>query len=321
MVDSLLWSTLAEHPVTLLTIALFLEWLLPLPISFRPSALVPLFERLGKKVNAKSNPESQQWLAGILTPIVILVPLVMALWSLRNIAFYEPLFDLLLLLWLLESNPLKGQSIILSRLLQANKLEMARLQLARWVRRDTHTLSAMGTAKAATEMIALRLLGQWFGVAFWFIAAGIYGALLFRFIQILAQSFNTKRPVNRIFGELTNQLFKLALLPPVCLLCLLLGCFPGGGRGIYCLFRQARSWPSLANGSYLATLAGSLELLLGGPRLYDGQMVRLPKLGWGNEPDTHSLKRVRNRLLWLGFWLWALTMAFSGILLHAQHLF
>ncbi len=52
MVDSLLWSTLAEHPVTLLTIALFLEWLLPLPISFRPSALVALFEQFGKKVIA-----------------------------------------------------------------------------------------------------------------------------------------------------------------------------------------------------------------------------------------------------------------------------
>ena len=321
MVNSAHWLILAEHPMAILTVALFLEWLLPLPVGFRPSALVPLFERLARKVNAKGNSPSQQWIAGLLAPLVILVPLVLALWSLRNLSFYEPLFDLLLLLWLLEAHPLKSQSLIIERLLKSGKSEMARLHLSRWVKRDTHTLSAMGTAKAASEMIALRLLAQWFGVAFWYLAAGIYGAFLFRFIQLLAQAFSIKRPVNRLFGELTHRLFNLLLLPPAIILALTLGCFPGGGRAIYCLFSQTKSWPALASGAFLASLAGSLDLQLGGPRLYDGEMNRLKRIGWGKEPDATSPARVRKRLGWLGFWLWSLLVLFFVMLMHARHLF
>ena len=91
--------TLLEQPASLLAVALFLEWLLPIPQAFRPSALVPMLERLGHKVNRKGSPPTQQWLAGLLTPLVVLLPALLGNWALRNLSLYETLFDLLLLLF------------------------------------------------------------------------------------------------------------------------------------------------------------------------------------------------------------------------------
>lgn len=45
-----LW-TLLSQPLPIAVCAIALEWLLPLPAGFRPSALVPALEQLARKVN------------------------------------------------------------------------------------------------------------------------------------------------------------------------------------------------------------------------------------------------------------------------------
>lgn len=319
MVDNALLWRIAEYPATLLALALLLEWLLPLPLAMRPSSLVPLLERLCRKVNRRGAAISQQWLAGLLTPLVVLLPALLATWALRNLALYPPAFDLLLLLWLLESRPLKSESLSITQLLRADKLAMARLQLTRWTRRETRTLSAMGTMKATTEMLVLRLLGQWLAVAFWYLLAGIGGALAFRLLQLMSQAFSPKLPANRLFGEPVSRLYGAALLLPGTLFALLLGLFPGGGRALRSLFTQAKRWPCVGSGALLAALAGGLNIQLGGPRLYGEAKVRLPRLGGIHEPDVTSMEQARRRLTRLGWLLLLLALGFELLVLHAHH--
>ena len=318
MDNTLLWR-IAEYPATLLALALLLEWLLPLPLAVRPSALVPLLERLCRKVNRRGTAVSQQWLAGIMTPLVVLLPALLATWALRNLSLYPPAFDLLLLLWLLESRPLQSESLSISQLLRADKLTMARLQLARWTRRETRTLSAMGTIKATTEMLVLRLLGQWLAVAFWYLLAGIGGALAFRLLQLMSQAFSPKLTTNQLFGEPVSRVYSAALLLPGSLFALLLGLFPGGSRALRTLFTQAKRWPCVGSGALLAALAGGLEIQLGGPRIYGASNVRLPRLGGIQEPGVTSIEQARRRLTLLGWLLLILALAGEVWMLHAHH--
>ena len=102
MNESLFWEAL-EQPLSLLLLAMLLEWWLPIPVSWRPSALEPWLARLARKVNPKGRAAAQQQIAGLLTPLVILLPALLAYWSLSNLAVYEPALELLVLVWLLES--------------------------------------------------------------------------------------------------------------------------------------------------------------------------------------------------------------------------
>ena len=319
METSLLWALL-EQPAILLALALLLEWILPLPSQVRPSALVPLLERLSHKVNRRGTPLTQQWVAGLLTPLTVLIPALLGQWALRNLSLSEALFDLLLLVWLLEWRPLKNESQALQHLLRANKISMARLQLARWTRRDTSRLSLMGLCKAASEMTVLRWLGQWFGVAFWFLLAGIEGALTFRLLQLMAQAFSPKLARNLRFGEFCCRLYSLMLLLPGWFATLLLGAFPGGGPALLAAFRQARGWYSSGSGALLAAIAAGLGISLGGPRFYMEQKMRYVRLGGPREPDLQALEQVHRRLTALSVLLLFLLVGFEAIAFYAQYL-
>jgi adenosylcobinamide-phosphate synthase len=319
-VDTSLLLTLFEQPASLLGLALLLEWLLPLPTSVKPSAVLPLLERLSLKVNRRGSPATQQWLAGLLTPLTVLFPVLLGQWALRNLSLSEALFDLVLLLWLIEWRPLKNESRGLQQLIRGNKLNMARLQLARWTRRDTARLSLMGVCKAASEMTILRWLGQWFGVGFWFLVAGIEGALTFRLLQLMAQAFTPKLPRNLLFGEFCCRLYRLSLLLPGWFATLLLGAFPGGGHALLAAFRQAKGWHSSGSGALLAAMAAGLGISLGGPRFYLEQKIRYVRLGGPQEPDLQAFTRVHQRLTALSMLLLVLLFGFEGIAFYAQHL-
>lgn len=318
MNSALFWQAL-EQPLSLLLLALLLEWWLPIPMSWRPSALVPLLGRLALKVNPKGRPARQQTLAGLLTPLVILLPALLAYWSLSNLAVYEPALDLLLLLWLLESRPIKGEQLALTQLLKADKLAMARLQLGRWCQRETGNLSQMGTCKAAAEMVALRLLGQWFGVAVWFLLLGLPGALTFRLLQLMNQAFSPKRPQQRLFGEFSARFYRVLLSVPGLLLAWWLLLFPGGGAAALALWKQARHWPAFGSGALLAALGAGLNLQLGGPRFYHGQKVRQARLGGQGEPGPQDIGRVRRRLSLAAWSLILLLAGLNALYFYAHH--
>ena len=96
-----------DAPPVVLLAALLLESWIPIPARWKPSALIPLLQRLVKRVNRKNASGQQQWLTGLLLPWVVIVPSLIASWSVRNLAPWEALFDILLLSWLLESQPIK----------------------------------------------------------------------------------------------------------------------------------------------------------------------------------------------------------------------
>ena len=65
----------------------------------------------------------------------------------------------------------------------------------------------------------------------------------------------------------------------------------------------------------MASGAGALQLQLGGPASYNGQIKDRPLLGLGNPPQAGDIER-SVELVQKGLWLWVF-ISFLGVLSHA----
>lgn len=305
MIDTIPWdalmTALASTTAAIMVGAALLEALLPWPARFRPGATVPLLTRLGHKVYRPDGSPSQQRQAGLLALLVVWVPCAAGLWAVRNLSLSEPLFDLLFLLLMLESRPLRELALASRALATQETLVVARLQAASWLRRETGALSVMGLNKAVSETCVLRLVGQWAGPLLGFALAGVQGALLWRLAQLMNQAWSPKQAEFVHFGRAASALYQGLCAPAILLLALPLALTrlrQLGGK-----LRLALRWPYPAMGGLLSLLAQSTGCRLGGPRYYQGQLVRLPVFDEGVEPDATLPRRLLHRLLLIG-WGW-----------------
>ena len=294
-------AALASTTAAIMVGAALLEALLPWPARFRPGATVPLLTRLGHKVYRPDGSPSQQRQAGLLALLVVWVPCAAGLWAVRNLSLSEPLFDLLFLLLMLESRPLRELAQASRALATQETLVVARLQAASWLRRETGTLSVMGLNKAVSETCVLRLVGQWAGPLLGFALAGVQGALLWRLAQLMNQAWSPKQAEFVHFGRAASALYQGLCAPAILLLALPLALTRL--RQLGSKLRLALRWPYPAMGGLLSLLAQSTGCRLGGPRYYQGQLVRLPVFDEGAEPDATLPRRLLHRLLLIG-WGW-----------------
>ncbi|XEI31640.1 cobalamin biosynthesis protein [Aeromonas veronii] len=308
MADALLSTTAA-----ILVGAALLEAVIPWPFHLRLSAVTPLLTRLGHKVHRADGTPRQQLQAGMLAMLVVWVPCAAGLWSLRNLALSEPLFDLLFLLLMIESRPLRELAHATRSLATQETLPLARLQAAPWLKRETGKLSAMGLAKAVTESCALRLVGQWAGPLLGYALAGVQGALLWRLTQLMSQGWSMKDPAFGYFGRAASALYQGLNAPTILLLGLPL-LLPRLKQAAQRL-RSGALWPYPAMGMLLTLLSDKCRIRLGGPRYYQGALQRWPVIGTGAEPDCETPCKVLNILQAMG-WGWlilALLVTVAGL--------
>ncbi|MFQ2918677.1 cobalamin biosynthesis protein [Aeromonas allosaccharophila] len=309
LIADALFSTTAA----ILVGAALLEAVIPWPSHLRLSAVTPLLTRLGHKVHRADGTPRQQLQAGMLAMLVVWVPCAAGLWSLRNLALSEPLFDLLFLLLMIESRPLRELAHATRSLATQETLPLARLQAAPWLKRETGKLSAMGIAKAMTESCALRLVGQWAGPLMGYALAGVQGALLWRLTQLMSQGWSMKDPAFGYFGRAASALYQGLNAPTILLLGLSL-LLPRIRQAAQ-LLRNGALWPYPTIGMLLTLLADKCRIRLGGPRYYQGTLQRWPILGSGDDPDGESPRKVLNILQAMG-WGWlmlALLVTVAGL--------
>ncbi|WKL87467.1 cobalamin biosynthesis protein [Aeromonas caviae] len=317
MIDAPSWdalmTALASTTAAIMVGAALLEALLPWPARFRPGAAVPLLTRLGQKVYRPDGTPRQQSQAGLLALLVVWVPCAAGLWAVRNLSLSEPLFDLLFLLLMLESRPLRELARGSCALATQETLVVARLQVAPWLKRETGKLSVMGLNKAVSETCVLRLVGQWAAPLLGFALAGVQGALLWRLVQLMNQSWSRKDPAFDHFGRAASALYQGLNASVILLLALPL--LASRLKQAAQLLRSGALWPYPAMGMLLTLLVDKCRIRLGGPRYYQGTLQRWPILGSGDDPDGESPRKVLNILQGIG-WGWlmlALLVTVAGL--------
>lgn len=306
-----------HYPITplLAVAAVALDGLLGEPRRWHP--LVG-FGRLVHAMEAGLNPTDRralprQRLAGVLGVTLLLVPLTAFAWWLCRLPGIGPVVDVLLLYFAIGHRSLHEHARAVSRALDANNEEQARLAASYMVSRDS---AAIEPVPATIESVLENGNDGVFGALFWFFILGGAGALLFRLANTLDAMWGYKNDRFLSFGWAAARLDDVLDYIPARLTALTYALLGKTRHALSCWRSQAPRWDSPNAGPVMAAGAGALGVKLGGPARYRGEWHQRPDLGAGDVPQTADIERalalVRN-----GVYLWLGIALFAGALLHA----
>lgn len=264
------------------------------------------FGRIAGGVEARVRQTSASRAAGVVAWGLAVLPAVGVAWGLRGL---HPglawVVDVALLYFALGAQSLTEHARAIAAPLAAGNLEEARAQVGRIVSRDTRMLDEAGVARAATESVLENGNDAIFGALFWFCLLGGPGALLFRLANTLDAMWGYRTPSYLHFGWAAARIDDALNWLPARLTALAYALLGNTRSAFACWRSQAPRWDSPNAGPVMASGAGALGVMLGGPAIYAGALEQRPPLGCGNPPDAASLaaaiRLVRNSiLLWLG---------------------
>jgi adenosylcobinamide-phosphate synthase len=168
-------------------------------------------ERMAQRVLKAHYKGQQAYISGGLALIVLIGPVVIISYLIREFASYQWLIDILLLWVLLQYNQHVKSITKSTQALTQNKKQLAKSLLQPSVLRQTDSLSAMGIAKASIECLFLRYNHQYCTVIFWYLIAGPIAALVYRLCYEANQIWSPKLSGFAVFGkcaQITTRFFQ-----------------------------------------------------------------------------------------------------------------
>jgi len=288
---------------------LLLSFFVSLPKDLNPlSAVELIFKQIAKKVNLDDRSDSYKRLASIFSLSLIYFPTVIITSQLYNIVYRPLTIDLLFLFLLLSWHDKKQTYLAISNALQHRHLAQAKFQLTSVTQRQTKPLSAMGVNTATIESMVLQLCASWFAVIFWYALTGIYGAIFYRTIQICAQQWNAKKAEFTTLTSIPSFIYSAMLFPVHLLLSFTFSLYDEPIKNIPKKFKQGLRWHHFSSGLMLASFALSMQLQLGGVRLYQDKKITYATLGSESSPAVNKINLSLQRIsLSAWFWLFCFT--------------
>jgi adenosylcobinamide-phosphate synthase len=214
-----------------------------------------------------------------------------------------------LLLWFaLGGKSLRDHIAPIARALGFGDLAAARTLTARIVSRETADADEGALSRAAVESALENGNDAIFGALFWFAIAGGPGALAFRLANTLDAMWGYRTPRYLRFGWAAARFDDVLNFVPARLTAASYALLGDTRTAWHCWRTQAPSWDSPNAGPVMASGAGSLNVLIGGPAIYHGTRESRPVLGAGMAAmPVHvvaALKLVeRSTVLWLALFL------------------
>jgi adenosylcobinamide-phosphate synthase len=189
--------------------------------------------------------------------------------------------------------------------LLADNFPEARRRVSYIVSRDTDDLDSAGVTRAAVESVLENGNDAVFASLFWFAIAGAPGALLHRLANTLDARWGYRNSDYCYFGKAAARLDDLLNWVPARLCAFSYALTGAFLPAMTCWRRQAPGAASPNAGPVMAAGAGALEIELGGPARYRGELEPRPPLGCGKTAAPQDIDRAlhlldRALLLWLG---------------------
>jgi adenosylcobinamide-phosphate synthase len=297
----------------IMSVAVLLDWILgEPPLRWHPLvAFGRLVARAERALHGRwGEGASAQIGAGSLGWLLLVLPPVLLAWGLSAVPLVTELAAVLGLYWALGHRSLSDHAQPVFRALQRGEETTARDYAARIVSRDAATLDI---EKSTIESILENGNDAVFGALFWFVVAGLPGAVLFRLANTLDASWGYRSPRYLYFGRASARIDDALNWLPARLTALSYALLGQTRVALRCWRTQAAACDSPNGGPVMAAGAGALGIRLGGPARYRGQWQQKPWLGEGPEPVAADIPRaltlVRRSLV-----LWVLVLLAAGLL-------
>lgn len=201
-----------------------------------------------------------------------------------------------------------------------NDLELAQTKVSMIVGRDTNSLDQKGVIRASIESLAENFSDGVMAPTFWFIIAGLPGIITYKMVNTADSMIGNRSERFEAFGWGAAKIDDILNFIPARLTALLFAISAGLFRlgdyknGVSTAFKFHHLHASPNAGWPEATMAGLINIRLGGPRLYpNGNSKDNAWLGNGRDAEITELK---NALL-IAKYAWAIigALIIIGIIL------
>lgn len=253
-------------------------------------------------------------LKGLLALLIVVLPVVLL--ALLSLLYLDLELEIL---WLLEivilylaigRKSLMQHAVAVMKPLQNNDLETARTKLSYIVSRDTEKLPQQGVVIATIESVVENSNDAIFSAIFWYMVAGLPGVLCYRLVNTLDAMWGYKNKRFLEFGWAAAKLDDVMNWIPARITVFtfaVIGLIQNKGefkKVFSTAFEQGALCSSPNAGPVMAAGACSLNVILGGDAIYQGQLIAKPELGYGDVPQVKNIQQAmtlvnKSVVLWL----------------------
>lgn len=268
-------------------------------------------ENFSRKLFADAKWPYSGKLRGAIAVILCIAPFTAAAAIIQDLPLIGPLSQVLLVYLAIGSKSLSEHALRVSSALAANNLNGARQEVSRIVSRDTAQLDEEGVTTAAIESVLENGNDAIFAPIFWYMLGGAPGIVLYRLANTLDAMWGYKNEKYLQFGWAAARLDDLLNLIPARLTALTYTILGKRVSAWQCWHQQGTLWYSPNAGPVMAAGAGALDVLLGGPAIYEGNLKQRPVLGTGNPPSVKDIALAVD-LVQHGILVWAAFFVLEG---------
>lgn len=220
----------------------------------------------------------------------------------------EVVVGIILLFYCLANRTLIKEGIAVFKALDRS-LDEGRKRLSWIVGRETEKLNAQQIRMATLETMSENLSDGVIAPLFFFLIAGVPGALVYKMINTLDSMIGYRNDRYEQFGKFAARLDDVANFVPARITALLMLIVSGKVQGLRWTFVEGKKHKSPNAGYPEAALAYVLNCRFGGPNYYFGKRVDKPFIG-SNDRILHSKEIYRSaQINWLSSTLFVVIIA------------
>lgn len=292
--------------------SLIIDQLLGEPRKYHPLAG---FGRCAHWFDAKFNDANRSYnrLRGLLSVLLLLGPVILLSIILTPENESGWLFSVFFLYLVIGRKSLIQHVTQIRDSLSDSDIVGARKKLSYIVSRDTKTLDQQSITKAAIESLIENSNDAIFAPIFWFLIAGVPGAICYRMVNTLDAMWGYKNKRYKTFGWFAARTDDLMNWIPARLTIISFAIFGSFFKIIFTALRQGKQCSSPNAGPVMAAGAANLNIILGGEAYYQGELIAKPELGYGNKPDVSDFDAAV-RLVDKSIFLWLLLLMIFALL-------
>lgn len=299
---------------SILILAVMLDHWLGEPTRYHPLAL---FGKLANFIESRllfpGLSAAAQMATGCLALLIAVVPLVYLLSFFLQLPILNLLLPPLVLYFCIAAHSLKQHAEAVLFCLRQHDLDKARLMVARMVSRETGHMNEQEIRNAAIESVLENGADAVFAPLFWFVVAGPAGALLYRLCNTLDAMWGYKTSRYLHFGRAAARVDDVLNWLPARLTALSYALLGQTMLALRCWRQQAAALDSPNAGPVMTAGAGALNIRLGGPAYYYGELKNKIHFGSGTVTENHDISRA-GRLINHTLLLWILILVIGDML-------